>query len=61
MNEHNMNSIKCGTNTSRNFKMFLADLGQVERIFKMAHDDCLEDVGASTSHPPMGLHGLLQG
>jgi hypothetical protein len=23
--------------------------------------DCLEDVGASTSHIPMGLHGLLQG
>jgi hypothetical protein len=23
--------------------------------------DCLEDVGASTSHTPMGLHGLLQG
>jgi hypothetical protein len=24
-------------------------------------DDCLENVGASTSHNPMGLHGLLQG
>jgi hypothetical protein len=23
--------------------------------------DCLENVGASTSHNPMGLHGLLQG
>jgi hypothetical protein len=23
--------------------------------------DCLEDVGASTSHNPVGLHGLLQG
>jgi hypothetical protein len=23
--------------------------------------DCLEDVGASTSHTPMDLHGLLQG
>jgi hypothetical protein len=23
--------------------------------------DCLETVGASTSHNPMGLHGLLQG
>jgi hypothetical protein len=23
--------------------------------------DCLENVGASTSHSPMGLHGLLQG
>jgi hypothetical protein len=22
--------------------------------------DCLENVGASTSHNPMGLHGLLQ-
>jgi hypothetical protein len=22
--------------------------------------DCLEDVGASTSHKPMDLHGLLQ-
>jgi hypothetical protein len=22
---------------------------------------CLENVGASTSHNPMGLHGLLQG
>jgi hypothetical protein len=23
--------------------------------------DCLENVGASTSHNPIGLHGLLQG
>jgi hypothetical protein len=23
--------------------------------------DCLENVRASTSHDPMGLHGLLQG
>jgi hypothetical protein len=23
--------------------------------------DCLEDVGASTSHTPIGLRGLLQG
>jgi hypothetical protein len=23
--------------------------------------DCLENVGASTSHNPMGHHGLLQG
>jgi hypothetical protein len=23
--------------------------------------DCLENVGASTSHNPMGVHGLLQG
>jgi hypothetical protein len=23
--------------------------------------ECLENVGASTSHSPMGLHGLLQG
>jgi hypothetical protein len=23
--------------------------------------DCLENVGGSTSHNPMGLHGLLQG
>jgi hypothetical protein len=23
--------------------------------------DCLENVGTSTSHNPMGLHGLLQG
>jgi hypothetical protein len=23
--------------------------------------DCIENVGASTSHNPMGLHGLLQG
>jgi hypothetical protein len=23
-------------------------------------DDCLENVGASTSHNPMRLHGLLQ-
>jgi hypothetical protein len=23
--------------------------------------DCLENVGPSTSHNPMGLHGLLQG
>jgi hypothetical protein len=23
--------------------------------------DCLENVGALTSHNPMGLHGLLQG
>jgi hypothetical protein len=23
--------------------------------------DCLENVGASTSHSPMDLHGLLQG
>jgi hypothetical protein len=23
--------------------------------------DCLDDVGASTSHNPIGLHGLLQG
>jgi hypothetical protein len=23
--------------------------------------DCLENVGASMSHNPMGLHGLLQG
>jgi hypothetical protein len=23
--------------------------------------DCLENVGASTSHNPMGLHGMLQG
>jgi hypothetical protein len=23
--------------------------------------DCLENVGASTSHNPMALHGLLQG
>jgi hypothetical protein len=23
--------------------------------------DCPENVGASTSHNPMGLHGLLQG
>jgi hypothetical protein len=23
--------------------------------------DCLENVEASTSHSPMGLHGLLQG
>jgi hypothetical protein len=23
-------------------------------------DDCLENVGASISHKPMGLHGLLQ-
>jgi hypothetical protein len=23
--------------------------------------DCLENVGASTSHEPVGLHGLLQG
>jgi hypothetical protein len=23
--------------------------------------DCVENVGASTSHNPMGLHGLLQG
>jgi hypothetical protein len=23
--------------------------------------DCLEHVGASTSHNPMGFHGLLQG
>jgi hypothetical protein len=22
--------------------------------------DCLENMGASTSHKPMGLHGLLQ-
>jgi hypothetical protein len=26
-----------------------------------ADANCLEDVGASTSHTPMGLHGLLQG
>jgi hypothetical protein len=23
--------------------------------------DCLQNMGASTSHNPMGLHGLLQG
>jgi hypothetical protein len=23
--------------------------------------NCLENVGASTSHKPMGLHGLLEG
>jgi hypothetical protein len=23
--------------------------------------NCLENVGASTSHKPMGLHGLVQG
>jgi hypothetical protein len=23
--------------------------------------ECLENVGASTSHGPMGLHGMLQG
>jgi hypothetical protein len=28
---------------------------------RAAGGDCLEDVGATTSHTPMGLHVLLQG
>jgi hypothetical protein len=28
--------------------------------FRHLWADCLENVGASTSHNPMGLHGLLQ-
>jgi hypothetical protein len=30
-------------------------------IIPICEPDCLENVGASTSHNPMGLHGLLQG
>jgi hypothetical protein len=29
--------------------------------FAISRADCLENVGASTSHNPMGLYGLLEG
>jgi hypothetical protein len=30
-------------------------------VHRYLRADCLENVGASTSHNPIGLHGLLQG
>jgi hypothetical protein len=38
--------------------------GRLERIAELTANlraDCLESVGASTSHNPVVLHGLLQG
>jgi hypothetical protein len=35
-------------------------LGSTQPLTEM-RADCLENVRASTSHNPMGLHGLLQG
>jgi hypothetical protein len=32
-----------------------------DNLTAICEPDCLENVGASTSHNPMGLHGLLQG
>jgi hypothetical protein len=34
---------------------------KVENLAAICLTDCLQNVGASTSHNPMGLHGLLQG
>jgi hypothetical protein len=34
---------------------------KADNLTAICRTDCLENVGASTSHNPMGLHGLLQG
>jgi hypothetical protein len=34
---------------------------KADNLTTICEPDCLENVGASTSHNPMGLHGLLQG
>jgi hypothetical protein len=31
------------------------------RSVRLTRDDCLDNVGSSTSHNPIGLHGLLRG
>jgi hypothetical protein len=34
---------------------------KADNLTDIREPDCLENVGASTSHNPMDLHGLLQG
>jgi hypothetical protein len=34
---------------------------KADNLTTISRADCLENVGASTSYNPMGLHGLLQG
>jgi hypothetical protein len=45
----------------KNRNIFTKRIWLVMVIYFWKIADCLESVGASTSHCPMGLHGLLQG
>jgi hypothetical protein len=46
--------------TEMSTRNFLKDKGKVWQPYRHLWADCLDDVGASTSHTPMGLHGMLQ-
>jgi hypothetical protein len=51
--------------TEMSTRIFLGGKGRPARgagnLTAICEPICLENVGASTSHNPMGLHGLLQG
>jgi hypothetical protein len=42
-------------------KMFLGSEARPVRKADNLNAECLDRVGSSTSHNPVGLHGLLQG
>jgi hypothetical protein len=48
--------------TSREFSLStVIFLGSKARPVRRADTDCQDNVGALTSHNPIGLHGLLRG